>query len=221
MIHRMFHRCGPARGALTPEDQAVVDAFLAMLAARRSPAPWTPGQDVAVRVGPFLERGHIRPGDDYGPDVVAIALQHPDGPHAPYAERYHTRGWLRCETTRIIGAWNPAYAVLTHAHAGFDLPDDTGMEPAHYAVLVDARKPDGTGYTILRLGPYTQTEHTVRDADRLTAALDAQESVLIPGFTIVAQPAPYDPNNHARFTDPYETDAVALLAAAVEGAAAP
>ncbi|WP_406500818.1 hypothetical protein OG936_38220 (plasmid) [Streptomyces sp. NBC_00846] len=32
-----FRRCGHAPGALTPEDQAVVDAFRAMLAALRTP----------------------------------------------------------------------------------------------------------------------------------------------------------------------------------------
>ncbi|MFJ3505044.1 hypothetical protein [Streptomyces sp. NPDC090135] len=104
MIRRFFSRCGPARGALANADRAVVDGFLAMLAARRSPTPWAPGQDVAIRVGPFIERTRIRPGDDHGPDIVAITLQHPDGPHALYADRYRTRGWLRCETTRIIGA---------------------------------------------------------------------------------------------------------------------
>ncbi|MFC7924514.1 hypothetical protein [Streptomyces cinereoruber] len=123
--------------------------------------------------------------------------------------------------TRIIGAWNPVYAMLTHAEAGLDLPDDTGMTPAHYAVLVDARKPDGTGYTVLRLGPYTQTGHTSRDADRLTAALDAREAVLVPGFTLTVRPAPYDADDHAKYHDPYEADAVALLTAAVEGVAAP
>ncbi|MEC4574236.1 hypothetical protein [Streptomyces virginiae] len=40
----------PWRGALL----GVVDQFRAMLAAVRSPEPWTPGsgQDVAVRIGP-------------------------------------------------------------------------------------------------------------------------------------------------------------------------
>ncbi|MEU1194530.1 hypothetical protein [Streptomyces sp. NPDC005859] len=42
--------------ALTPEDQAVVEAFRAMLTAVRNPEPWTPGraQGVAVRIGPFI-----------------------------------------------------------------------------------------------------------------------------------------------------------------------
>ncbi|MFD9053519.1 hypothetical protein [Streptomyces zaomyceticus] len=215
----MFRRCATGPGTLSPEDQAAVHAFRAMLAACRSPEPWIPGhtQDIAVRIGPFIERAHTRPGDDNGPDAIAIALQHPDSPHAPYADRYRKLGWLRCETTQILGAWNPAYAMLTHAEAGLDLPADTGMTPAHYAVLVEARKGGGTGYTVLRLGPYTQTRHTTRDADRLTAALDAREALLVPGFTLTARPAPYVVDDHARFVDPYETDAVALLADAVEG----
>ncbi|MGW1520750.1 hypothetical protein [Streptomyces sp. NPDC002287] len=66
---RRFRRYGHAPGALTPEDQAVVDQFRAMLAAVRSPEPWTPGsgRDVAVRVGPFIERAHPRPGDTTAP----------------------------------------------------------------------------------------------------------------------------------------------------------
>jgi hypothetical protein len=71
-MKRLFRRCGHAPGALSPEDQAAVDAFRAMLAALRDPEPWTPGrcQDVAVQVGPFVERAHPRPGDDHGPDYA-------------------------------------------------------------------------------------------------------------------------------------------------------
>ena len=36
MIRRMFRRCGHAPGALTPEDQAAVDSFRAMLTALRN-----------------------------------------------------------------------------------------------------------------------------------------------------------------------------------------
>ncbi|MGW3747211.1 hypothetical protein ACWD62_43665 [Streptomyces sp. NPDC005146] len=97
MIRHLFRRCGNAPGDVTPEDQAVVDAFrarLAAIAALRSPEPWTPGQcqDVAVRVGPFIERAHTRPGDDHGPDLIAVALQHPGGSYAPYGERYRKLG---------------------------------------------------------------------------------------------------------------------------------
>ncbi|MGW4825440.1 hypothetical protein ACWEP4_42855 [Streptomyces sp. NPDC004227] len=59
-MKRFFRRCSHAPGALSLEDQAVVDAFRATLAALRNPEPWTPGhgQDVAVRDGPFIERAH-------------------------------------------------------------------------------------------------------------------------------------------------------------------
>ncbi|MFB6945578.1 hypothetical protein ACFWGL_36615 [Streptomyces sp. NPDC060286] len=221
-LTRLFRRSGHAPGAPSLEDQAVVDAFRAMLAALRSPEPWTPGrcQDVAVRVGPFVERAHTRPGDDHGPDVIAVALQHPGGSYAPYGARYRKLGWLRCETAKILGVWNPAYAPLTHAASGLDLPDDVGMDPAHYAICIEARKSDGKGYTLLRLGPYTQAGHASQDVDRLTAALEGRETTVVPGFRVSARPASFDVSDHQLFTDPYEADAVALLAATVEGVSA-
>jgi hypothetical protein len=57
--------------------------------------------------------------------------------------------------------------MLTHAAAGLPLPDDVGMAPAHYSAHVEARRSDNTGYTLLRLGPYTQTWLASRDADRM------------------------------------------------------
>ncbi|MEH0450139.1 MULTISPECIES: hypothetical protein [unclassified Streptomyces] len=50
-MKRLFRGCGHAPGALSPEDQAAVDQFRALLAALRDPEPWTPGQcqDLAVR----------------------------------------------------------------------------------------------------------------------------------------------------------------------------
>jgi hypothetical protein len=138
----------------------------------KNPRPWTPGSgaDVAVRVGPFIERARPRPGDDHGPDLIAVALVHPDTPHAAaYAHRYTSTGWLRCDTSTILGAWQPAYRPLTHAAAGLNLPADTGMTPAHYSVHIEARRPDGTGCTLLRLGPYyPQTHHADRDATAST-----------------------------------------------------
>jgi hypothetical protein len=155
-MKRFFRRCGHTPGALSPKGQVVVDAFRATLAALRNPEPWTPGrcQDVAVRVGPFIKRAHTRPGDDYRPDLIAVALVDPDTPHAAaYAHRYSRKGWLRRETSKILGVWNPAYAMLTHFATGLDLPDDVGMAPANYGVHVEARKPDNTGYILLRRGP--------------------------------------------------------------------
>ncbi|MFJ9931347.1 hypothetical protein ACIRU5_35685 [Streptomyces misionensis] len=62
---RRFRRCGHGPGVLAPEYQAVADQFCAMLTALRNPEPWTPGsaRDIAVRVGPFVERARTRPGD--------------------------------------------------------------------------------------------------------------------------------------------------------------
>ncbi|MFD5882910.1 hypothetical protein [Streptomyces yangpuensis] len=36
---------------------------------------------------------------------------------------YTDRGWLRCETTTILGPWQPAYAMPAHAAA--NLPTTT------------------------------------------------------------------------------------------------
>lgn len=224
-LKRLARPCGHAPDAPTSEDQAVVNAFRAMLAAVRDPEPWTPGrcQDIAVRVGPFVERAQTRPGDDHGPEMIAVALVHPDTPHAAAylhgRQLGYQRGWLRCETTAILGVWQPAYATLTHAAANLPLPDDIGMEPAHYALYIEARKRDDSfdGYTLLRLGPYTQTRHAQQDYDRLTAALDGRETTLAPGYRTSARYAPFDVSDHQLFTDPYESDVVALLTHAVAG----
>ncbi|AVH61730.1 MULTISPECIES: hypothetical protein [Streptomyces] len=226
-MKRFFRRCGHAPGALSPEDQAVVDAFRAMLAARKNPQPWTPGcnQDIAVRVGPFIERAHPIPGDDHGPDLIAVTLVHPDTPHAAaylhgHQLGYTDRGWLRCETAAILGIWQPAYTMLTHAAADLPLPDDVGMAPAHYGVHVEARRSDNTGHTLLRLGPYFQTWLASRDADRLNTELAGRAATVIPGFTVTAKNAPFHVSDHASYRDPYETDVAALLADAIAGASA-
>ncbi|MCL3998150.1 hypothetical protein [Streptomyces lavenduligriseus] len=226
---RRFRRCGHGPGTFTPEDQAVVDQFRAMLTALRNPEPWTPGsaRDIAVRVGPFVERAHPRPGDDHDPEMITVALVHPDTPHASaYAHGrqlgYTERGWLRCETSAILGFWQPGYALLTHAAAGLPLPDDLGMDPAYYALYIEARKRDDSrdGFTLLRLGPYTQTRHAQQDHDRITAVLSGRETTLVSGHRVSVRYAPFDVSNHQRFADPYEVDAVALLDAAVAGVSA-
>ncbi|MBV7674103.1 hypothetical protein STHAL_32160 [Streptomyces halstedii] len=222
MIRRMLRRCATRPGTtLAPEDQAAVDAFRATLAALRTPKPWTPGRacDVAVRVGPFVERAQTRPGDDHGPDIIAVALEHPGGPHAPYGSRYRKLGWLRCETAKILGVWDPAYAPLTHAAADLDLPDDVGMEPAHCALYIEARNRDNSrdGYTLLRLGPYTQTRHAQQDYDRLTTVLDGRETTLVSGYRISARYGPLNVSDHQLFIHPYQADVLALLTDAVDG----
>ncbi|MFF9691089.1 hypothetical protein [Streptomyces sp. NPDC014623] len=106
--------------------------------------------------------------------------------------------------------------MLTHTAAGLDLPDDVDMPPAHYAVYVEARRVDPCqGYTLLRLGPYTQARHASWDADRIDAALKGQETAVRPGFRVSARPTPFNVSDHQLHTAPYETDAVALLADAV------
>ncbi|MEU7649914.1 hypothetical protein [Streptomyces huasconensis] len=223
-----FRRCGTA-GALSPEDQAVVDQFRATLTALRNSEPWRPGsaRDIAVRVGAFIERAYTRPGDDHGPDMIAVALVHPDTPHVgAYLHGrqlgYTERGWLRCKTSAILGFWQPGYAMLTHAAAGLPLPDDVGMAPAHYALHIEARKRDNSldGYTLLRLGPYTQVRHAQQDYDRLTATLDGRETTLVPGHRLAARFGPFDVSDHRLFADPYEADVDALLDAAVAAVSA-
>ncbi|MEU3950075.1 hypothetical protein ACS0VI_29425 [Streptomyces sp. H28] len=93
------------------------------------------------------------------------------------------------------------------------LPGDDWIRGTHYAIYIEARKPDGTGYTLLCLGPYTQARHASQDADRLTAALDGQETTTVPGFRVSARPAPFDVSDHKLFTDPYEADAVERVSA--------
>ncbi|WP_230885269.1 hypothetical protein [Streptomyces spinoverrucosus] len=119
MIRRMFRRCGDAPGALTPEDQAVVDAFRALLAACNNPQPWTPGcnQDVAVRVGPFLERAQPRPGDDHGPDLIAVTLVHPGA---------HHRCWHRRCRRSAAGA-APSVVERAHSRAAGSCGHDRGV----------------------------------------------------------------------------------------------
>ncbi|MEU3050379.1 hypothetical protein [Streptomyces sp. NPDC006984] len=219
---RRFRRCGHPPGALAPEDQALVDQFRAMLAAVRSPEPWTPGsgQDVAVCIGPFIERAHPRPGDDHGTEEIAVALVHPDAPDAAaylhgHQLGYTDRGWLRCETTTILGAWQPAYALRTHAAANLHLPDDLGMPPAHYGVHLEACRSDGTSYTLLRLGPYPQTRLASRDADRLNTELEDQAIIAGSAFTVTAATALFNVSDQGNYTDPHESDVVDLLRRAV------
>ncbi|MFB6814478.1 hypothetical protein ACFCV8_08025 [Streptomyces sp. NPDC056347] len=226
MMHliRRFRRRSTGPDALVIEDQTIIDQLRTMLTALRNPEPWTPGstQDIAVHVGPFIERAHTRPGDNHGPDTIAIALTHPDTPHAHaylhgHQLGYTEHGWLHCNTTAILGLWQPSYTTLTHAAANLPLPENTGMDPAHYALHIEARKRDDNhdSYTLLRLGPYTQTRHAQQDYDRIAAALDGREITLVPGHRVSARVGPFCASGHRLFADPYEADAVALLDAAV------
>ncbi|MGW4569329.1 hypothetical protein ACWEN3_45800 [Streptomyces sp. NPDC004561] len=123
-----------------------------------------------------MERVHPRPGDDHDPDLIAVSLVHPDTPHAAaylhgHQLGYTGKGRLRCETDKISGVWHPALTPFTHAAASLPLPDDVGMDPASYGVHVEARRSDNTGFTLLRLGPHTQTWLASRDADRINTEL--------------------------------------------------
>ena len=224
----LFRRCGHAPGTLSPEDQAAVDQLRALLAALREMETWTPGlyRDIAVRVGPFVERTHPRPGDDYGPDLIAVSLVHPDTPqasaylHGPQLG-YTGKGWLRCETDKILGLWHPALTPLTHAAAGLDIPDDIDMKPAHSAVHVEARRTDNSGRILLRMGPYTQTWLASRDADRLNTLLEGRAATVMPGYTVTAKDTTFHVSDHASYRDPHEDDACELLAALLEDVSAP
>ncbi|MDT0440621.1 hypothetical protein RM877_38935, partial [Streptomyces sp. DSM 41981] len=128
--------------------------------------------------------------------------------------------WLRCKTTAILGTWQPAYAMLTHAAANRPLPDDVGMDPAHYGVHVEAHRADGTSYTLLRLGPYFQTWVASHDADQLNTELAGRAATVIPGATVTVKDTLFDISDHDSYTDPYLTDITKLLADAVEGVTA-
>ncbi|MGW1656591.1 hypothetical protein [Streptomyces atratus] len=94
------------------------------------------------------------------------------------------------------------------------------MAPAHYGVHVEARRSDGTGSTLLRLGPYTQIWLASHDADRLNTELEGKATTGIRGFTVTAKGAPFDVSDHESYTDPYKADVAALLADAVAGVSA-
>ncbi|MDX3128401.1 hypothetical protein PV367_00945 [Streptomyces europaeiscabiei] len=138
-------------------------------------------------------------------------------PGKPSLRRTHrtlntSKGWLRCETAAILGVWQPPTRCSPTPRRGLDLPTDVGMDPARYGVHVEARRSDGTRYTLFRLGPYTQTWLVGHDADRLNSELAGKAATVVPGFTAVAKNAPFDVSDHESYDDPYKTDATVLLA---------
>ncbi|MEU6211807.1 hypothetical protein ABZ891_18080 [Streptomyces sp. NPDC047023] len=149
--------------------------------------------------------------------MIAVTLLYPDAPNGAAHRHGHDlgctgRGWLRCEITAIPGAWQPPYTMLTQAAANLPLPDGIGLDHAHYAVRVEAGGPDGSGYTLLRLGPYSQTWLASRDADQLTTELAGHAATAIPGYPVTAQDTAFSVSDHASYTDPYGADVTALLA---------
>ncbi|MFI8287447.1 hypothetical protein ACIF84_30915 [Streptomyces albidoflavus] len=215
MLRRFRRRRGNAPGPITPEDQAVIDQFHAYLAGRaalRNPTPWNPGQaeDIAVRVGPYVERAHIRPGDRADEYHVVVALEHPHGSRAPYLDRYLPTGWLRCPTTQVIGTWTPDYTPFTHATAGLSLPEDLGMESAQYAIHVETRSHSGDTDTLVSFGPYDDARHLEKDITLLDAAIEGRRVTLVPGHVASVYPAPYYADE--KHIDPTsETDPVNAL----------
>lgn len=89
------------------------------------------------------------------------------------------------------------------------------MAPAHYGVIVEACRSDGTGYTLLRLGPYTRTWLAGRDADRLNSELQGRAATVLPGLTVTAR-EPRSTSATTRATPPpHDADITALLADAI------
>ncbi|MET9646154.1 hypothetical protein [Streptomyces syringium] len=112
------------------------------------------------------------------------------------------KGWLRCETSLILGTWQPAYRILPHAAAGLDLPTDVGLPPAHYAVRITR-----PGRPLLRIGPYTQCRHADHDADRLNQQLQNTSEA---GGAATA--VPFDFSATDTYQDPQDQDVDHLLA---------
>lgn len=88
-----------------PGDQTVVDAFRALLAARKQPGPWQPGDDVAIEIGGHVARARTAPSRQ--PDTVGLVVVDP-------ATGTPLIGGITADRTRILGTWSTAYAPLTH-----------------------------------------------------------------------------------------------------------
>jgi hypothetical protein len=84
------------------------------------------------------------------------------------------------------------------------------MEPARYAAFAEALKANGKGCTLLRLGPYTQARHASQDTDR-AGRTGNHRRARMQRFRAAG---PFNVSDHELFTDPYEADAVTLLAGA-------
>ncbi|WP_327301913.1 hypothetical protein [Streptomyces goshikiensis] len=141
-----FRRCGTAPGALSPENQAVVDQFRAMLTAVHNPQPWMPGhaQHIAVRVGQFVERARLQPGND--PSVLVslipravhtrgVFLRHPHAEHGCGCEWDDTWRLLYAPPTEpgAIPITVMRHPVAQVAAAAIPSPDN-GSVPATWAL---------------------------------------------------------------------------------------
>ncbi|TLQ38734.1 hypothetical protein [Streptomyces marianii] len=120
-----WKRCGHGPGAMHPGDQAVVDAFRTLLAARKQPGPWQPGDDVAIEIGGHVARARTAPS--HQPDTVGLVVVDP-------ADGTPLIGGITADRTRILGTWSAAYAPLSHTAAGKPVPHPT-MDPAVFQTL--------------------------------------------------------------------------------------
>ncbi|MCM2424184.1 hypothetical protein [Streptomyces sp. RKAG293] len=118
-----------------------------------------------------------------------MSLQHPDTPHVVPYDRSVSTGWLRCDRHLIVGVWQPAYRILSHAAYGRALPEQP-LPPAHYAVHITC-----PGRPLLRIGPYTQCHHADHDAARLRQRLHQPGSV--------AEAVPFDFDAFNAYHDPH------------------
>lgn len=191
-----WKRCGHGPGALSPADQTAVGEFRALLAALKNPLPWTGNEDVAVQIGPFIERGRPRPGDDHGPTALAVALVDPQDGGRPIGT-----GWLRCDRQLIIGAWHPDFWPLTHTANGLPLPDQP-LPPAHYAVHITHG-----GRPLLMIGPYTQCHQADHDA----AHLRRRAALATGSDPITITAAPFNFEAVDAYCDPHTTNVDQLL----------
>ncbi|MEU1090092.1 MFS transporter [Streptomyces sp. NPDC005576] len=134
--------CGAAIGLTT------ATAYLAELAALAGFRCARPGRG--------LRRGGRRRPGRAGAAGGAITLVHPDTPHAAAYLHGHQldcngRGRLRCETTTILGILQPTCDAHPRRRQPVP-PDEVGMDLAPYDVHLEASRPDGTNYALLRLG---------------------------------------------------------------------
>ena len=120
--HPRWKRCGRGPGEMHPGDQAVVDGFREMLIARKEPAPWTEGDDLAVQVPNGVERARPEPGQDLSADVVQLVIVHPD------TGEVLTQA-MPCPRALVLGPWDMVYRALTHAAVGQQLPDSAMSGP--------------------------------------------------------------------------------------------
>lgn len=109
-----------------PGDQAVVDAFRTLLATRKQPGPWQPGDDVAIEIGGHVARARTAPSRQ--PDTVGLVVVDP-------ASGTPLIGGITADRTRILGTWSTVYAPLTHAAAGKPMPDPA-TNPAAFQLTV-------------------------------------------------------------------------------------